>query len=132
MSLFYVTAGPWGAGLGRPLYAAEVDQNFYNVDNRLSSLESQFSSSALVSIASISQTGNTLTFHMTDGSTQGPFTLPSSQWNFRGVWMPSTVYAINDAVSVGGGVYLVLQNHTSGSVWDPGAQIGGNNLYQLL
>jgi hypothetical protein len=70
---------------------------------------------------------------MTDGTVQGPFQLPVRAWNFRGDWLPNTVYNVDDVVTANGGVYMVLVNHTSAATFDAGATDGsGNPLYGLL
>jgi hypothetical protein len=38
MTITYVTTGPWGAGTGTPNSAAQVDGNFYDVDQRIVAL----------------------------------------------------------------------------------------------
>ena len=35
MTIVYVTTGAWGAGTGTPNSAAQVDGNFYDVDQRI-------------------------------------------------------------------------------------------------
>lgn len=134
MAIIYRTDGAWGAGKGANLVAAEVDGNFYDVDQRIVDLEGSMPAAA-VGIAFFSVTGtNLFNVHMTDGTIQGPFALPEQVWNFRGDWLPTTVYAANDVVTANGSVYLVLVNHTSNAgAFDPDANDGaGHNYYGLL
>lgn len=133
MPIIYRTAGPWGAGKGGNLVAGEVDGNFYDVDRRLITIEDN-APEAANGIAFFSVSGSLFYIHMTNGTIQGPFQLPGMRWNFRGVWLPSTVYSVDDVVTANGSVYLVLFNHVSGSVFVPGANDGlGHNYYgQLL
>ena len=35
MTIVFVTTGPWGSGTGAPNSAAQVDGNFYDVDQRI-------------------------------------------------------------------------------------------------
>lgn len=54
-------------------------------------------------------------------------------FDFQGDWITATAYQINDVVSVPGeGIYLVLQDHTSASPFDPLREIGGTAVYQLM
>lgn len=50
-------------------------------------------------------------------------------WNFRGAWLPSTAYAINDVVTNGGSTYLATAAITGTTSFNPGswnliAQVG--------
>jgi hypothetical protein len=87
---------------------------------------------AALGIAFFSISGSNFSVHMTDGTVQGPFQLPVRAWNFRGEWLPNTVYNVDDVVTANGGVYMVLVNHTSAATFDPGATDGTNPLYGLL
>lgn len=132
MAIIYRTAGAWGAGKGANLVAGEVDGNFYEVVQRLTTVETTMPEAAN-GIAYFSIAGNLFSVHMTDGTIQGPYQLPTLTWNFRDVWQPSTAYAVNDVVTMNGSVYMVLVNHTSASTFDPGANDGaGNDYYGLL
>ncbi|MDK1386388.1 hypothetical protein QN224_13310 [Sinorhizobium sp. 8-89] len=74
MTITYRTTGAWGAGKGSNLTPAEVDGSFYDLDARVAEMEANPPEPN--QIASITQAGNTITIHMEDGSTHGPFTLP--------------------------------------------------------
>lgn len=132
MAIIYRTSGPWGAGKGANLVAGEVDGNFYDVAQRLHTVEDNMPEAAK-GIAFFAVSGNLFYVHMTDGTIQGPFQLPTQAWNFRGEWTPATIYHVNDVVTANGSVYMVLVNHTSADVFDPGRTDGsGNNYYGLL
>jgi Carbohydrate-binding module family 5/12 len=132
MAIIYRTSGTWGAGKGANLVAGEVDGNFYEVVQRLTTVEDTMPAAAN-GIAFFSIDGDLFSVHMTDGTIQGPYQLPTLAWNFRDVWLPSTVYAVNDVVTMNGSVYMVLVNHTSATSFDPGANDGaGNDYYGLL
>jgi hypothetical protein len=132
MPIIYRTAGPWGAGKGANLVPGEVDGNFYDVDRRLFIIEDSAQEVA-TGIAFFSVSGDLFYVHMTNGTIQGPFALPDKKWNFRGPWLPSTVYSRDDVVTANGGVYLVLLNHVSAAVFVPGANDGSaHNYYGLL
>jgi hypothetical protein len=127
----YVTAGPWGSGTGVPHSAVIADTNFWVVVQRLVALEAGGAEG--VGIASISVTGSQITFTMTDATTRGPFTLPTSSPRSRGAWVASTAYYKWDIVTVAGlGAYFVIQNHTSAATFDPDASNSVGNYYQLL
>lgn len=70
------TAGAWGPGKGSNLTPAEVDENFNDLDGRVSEIEDNPPSPN--QIADITQTGDQITIVMEDASTFGPFTLPRS------------------------------------------------------
>ena len=121
----------WGAGKGSNLNPGEVDNNFYNADQRLAALEND--PPTAVSISNITIAGSQIQFNMSDGSHFGPFTLPIATFQLRGDWNNSMVLHELDLVSVPGqGLFLVRLDHTtpdSGS-FDPDATDGdGNALY---
>ncbi|MBB2841261.1 UNVERIFIED_ORG: hypothetical protein GGE64_005043 [Rhizobium etli] len=70
------TAGAWGPGKGSNLTPAEVDENFWDLDGRVSEIEDNPPSPN--QIADITQSGDQITIVMEDASTFGPFTLPRS------------------------------------------------------
>src|SRR5204862_7564560 len=112
-----------GAGHGTHLPPAKVDVNFWGISQRLVSLETNPPSA--VSIDSITVAGNQMTVHLTDGSTRGPFTLPTSQWRWTGAWRTATVYFVNDIFPFDGAIYRVAVTHTSdATTFDPNALSG--------
>ena len=131
--ILYRTPGPWGSGVGANLTPAQVDSNFYDVSTRVQFLE--LHPSAPVQITSFSAAGNQLYIHMSDGTVNGPVTLPVVRWFFRGPWTPATSYLVDDVV-VGpdGAVYMVAVNHTSSATtFDRNANDGaGHNYYGLM
>jgi hypothetical protein len=132
MPIIYRTSGPWGAGKGANLVAAEVDGNFYDVDARVTAVQDNLPAAAN-GIAYFSVSGNLFYVYMTDGTIQGPFALPQAAWTFRGDWAPAVIYNADDVVTANGSVYLVLLNHISASHFDPNANDGaGHNVYGLL
>ena len=132
MAIVYRTSGPWGAGKGANLVAGEVDTNFYDLAQRMTTVEGDIPAAAL-GIAYFSISGNTFSVHMTNGTVQGPFQLPVRAWNFRGEWQPDTIYNVDDVITANGGVYMVLVNHTSAATFNPDAIDGSaNKLYGLL
>lgn len=111
--IIYRTDGAWGSGLGSNLSAAQVDGNFYDLDQRVATIEAGVAAT-VNQIASISVVGSQMLITMEDASTFGPFTLPVAILHWRGEWEVDTDYAELDLVYVTGeGVYLVLVDHTS-------------------
>lgn len=98
MALIYRTTGAWGAGKGSPLTSVEGDANIYQLLQRIVALEDN--PPAAVSISSITQSDDTILVHMSDGSTFGPFTLPTASFNDRGDWEQDKQYYKNDIVHV--------------------------------
>ena len=123
MSVIYRTTGPWGPGVGRNLTAAEIDGNFYDQQVHLAGLED--SRPQPDDIVSVSTLGTQLTFHLESGATLGPVDMPVLYWRWRDEWTPFTIYAALDTISVADtGLFLVLQDHTSGATFDPAATGG--------
>jgi hypothetical protein len=133
MSIVYRTddVARWGAGKGSNLTPPEVDGNFWEMIQRLIALETNPPSA--VSIDDITVAGNQMTIHLTDGSTRGPFTLPTAQWRWTGAWRTSTVYFVNDIFSFDGAIYRVAVSHTSdAATFDPNALGTSGYIYNLL
>lgn len=131
MAITYRTTdlAQWGAGQGSNLSAAQVDANFWTLYQAIQSVTAQ----AGVGVASATVSGDQLSFGLTDGTTLGPYTLPTVTLNPRGNWSASTAYAVNDVVSASGNVYLVTFAHTSGATFSAGANDGaGHDYYGLL
>jgi hypothetical protein len=123
-------SGRW-VGLGADLSAFQIDSNFYEAITRIATLEA--GSSSTVSIASISISGNQLTFNMTNSTVQGPFTIPSQTFVDRGTWLPITSYDVNDTFNINGTLYRVIFAHTSASTFSAGANDGlGHNYYSAM
>ena len=120
----------WGTGQGFNLSPAQVDNNFWDIIQRLIVQE------ALVIPAGISYfsiTGTMMYVHMDDGTVLGPYELPVATFVDRGVWAPDTVYSVMDTFSINGGLYVVVFAHRSEATFDPGANDGaGHDYYQLM
>lgn len=127
----YRTDGVWGTGKGSNLTPAEVDANFYDLQQRIDNALNGIAPAT--GISDISYSNGTVTFELTDATTRGPFELPVAVFNWRGRFAPSTDYAEMDMLfhpATGG--YLVLQDHTSASSFDPDRTIGGVPVYRRL
>jgi len=125
------TAGVWGGGQGSDLAAAQIDENFWELESAILVLQENASNSAGIDYFVVE--GNQLFVHLTDHVVIGPYTLPTAQWDFRGGWLPLTTYADFDVVTNDGSVYLVIWPHTSTATFNPNANDGmGHNYYGLL
>jgi hypothetical protein len=132
MTLTYRTTGPWGAGKGSNLTAAEVDGNVYDHELRIADLEANPPEPN--NIDSITLSGSQMTVIMEDASEFGPFTIPAARWAWRGDFEDATDYAINDIFTDPdtGSLYVVLIGHTSATPFDPDLLSGGNPVYELV
>lgn len=135
-SLTYRTADStrWGGGLGSDLSATQVDLNFWTLFSAVQALEDhQYSNGAGIDYINQPSAGNLFYIHLTNHAVLGPFTIPTAQWNPRGAWQPTTVYAAYDVVYENGSLYLITIPHTSGSTFSAFATDGlGHLLYNLL
>ena len=128
-SIKYVTTGTWGAGIARPLTAAEADTNIHSLAQGIA--DAIASGVEGVGIANITVTGSQVVFHMTDGTSKGPYALPVAQAHYRGFWTTVTSYSAMDIVQVlGFGTYMVAYAHLSGSTFSPAAS-GADGTYYV-
>lgn len=128
MTIKYVTTGAWGAGIARPLTAAEADGNIYTLEQAIQNLIDN--PVAGVSVSNIAVVGRQVTFYMTDATTYGPFDLPVAVPIYRGAWTATYAYAAYDIVQVAGyGTYMVLQDHTAVAPFDPNAGDTSGDFY---
>lgn len=124
----FVGAGPWGPGLGRVMSVPEFDGSLYALRQAIQDLIDNPVEG--VGIANFSVSGRQLIVHMTDTSTFGPFNLPMAVPRYRGVWAAAINYSTFDIVRVGGfGTYMVVQEHTSASTFDPYVSNSEGNYY---
>jgi hypothetical protein len=133
--IVYVTTGAWGAGTGAPISAAQVDGNFYDVDQRIADLNIALDEGK--QIDSISSSPNSMTILFTDGTTQ-VIELPIATLTYIGQWLNSTPYTRGQLISVRGlGMFQVLVDHTTPplpAAFDPDAtddSTDNNPLYQF-
>lgn len=125
----------WGAGTGSgvdgKLTSLQGDENTYEAKIRIEALEGQ----EAVSVSSITYTGSTITFNMSDSTTHGPFPLPVAMINPVGEWQADTHYNYLDLVNVRAqGIFLVLIEHTTATDFDANATDGSTDnspIYQL-
>lgn len=130
---YYVTndgvSSRW-TGLGRPLTAAEFDENIWKLHDRIDAM----TATAAVGVTGAHATGTNLYLELSDGSEIGPVPLPVSKWNSRGAYMTGTAYAVNDYFLINGVGYIVDVTHVSATgAFDPGATDGGGRaLYSAV
>ncbi len=121
----------WGTGKGANLTASEIDGNFWQLAQRLVAVETN--PAAPNQISAITVVGSQMSVHMEDGTTYGPFTLPTAMIHYRGDWAPGVSYEELDIVAAPGGIYLAARAHVSGGTFDAQAvDTGGSPLYQWL
>lgn len=136
MALIYRTAGPWGAGALAPLAAADVDNNFWDHEQRLDTIEG--TPPTAVSIASIAVVagGTAIEITLTNGVIQGPFILPVAALTFRDGWTNGLTLTKNTILSVAGvGIFLVLKTHVTPiapAVFDPLYVAAGEPAYHKM
>lgn len=127
----YRTSGPWGSGKGSNLVEAEVDQNFYEHEQRIGEVETN--PPQPVSIDHFVIEGNLMTIVLTNGVEHGPFVLPIGQWRFAGPWQPITQYFVGDLFTNGGALYFTRVQHISeDATFDPGLFGPEGNIYELV
>ena len=131
MTLTYRTAGAWGAGKGSNLTAAEIDSNFYQLDQRITALEGDIPDP--IQITAISVAAGAISLLMSNATTIGPHPLSSARFTHRGDYAPSTAYNKLDIIRADAAAWLVLTGHTSAATFDSDAVDEGTNpLYGLI
>ena len=134
MTIIYVTTGAWGGGTGTPNSAAQVDGNFYDVDQRVVALTADLAEGKRIDF--VTYTSNSMTFHFTDDTTQ-VIPLPIATFEYRGQWTNDTPYTRGNLITASNGFFQVLEDHTTPPLpapFDPNATDGttdNNPLYQL-
>lgn len=126
MAIVYRTDGAWGTGKGSNLEPAEVDGNFYDIDQRVTYWEDN--PPLPIEPVSITITGYNFTMGLSNGETLGPvvMTMPVPDW--RGTWTANTPYHDMDFFTApDGGFGAVMQSHTSAATFD-WAALGTNGL----
>jgi hypothetical protein len=132
MPLTYVSDGAWGTGQGAPLTASQHDTNVFTLAEGIEALETAFDAGVGLVDPYVTAAGNVFTFYLSNDDTVSvSIDLPT--FTYRGTWLPSTAYALNDIVTVGGsGVFMVLVAHVSDTTFDPEEVTGEDLLYGVL
>jgi hypothetical protein len=135
----------WGAagglGTGGNLTSLQLDENFWELLTRVQNLETN--PPEAVSIQSFTIVGSQMEINMTNGDTQGPFTLPIAIFRDVGEWVNDLPLLPLDFFSVPNrGWYRTRIAHTtpaSPAIFDPdaidedsGSPTFGQNLYALV
>jgi hypothetical protein len=134
MTIVYVTSGAWGAGTGAPNSAAQVDGNFFDVDQRVVDLTADLAEGKRID--TVTYTSSSMTFHFTDDTLQ-VIPLPIATFTYVGQWTNDTPYGPGHLITATNGFYQVLESHTTPpwpALFDPNATDGttdNNKLYQL-
>jgi len=134
MTIVYVTTGAWGPGTATPNSAAQVDGNFYNVDQRIVDLVADVAEGKRID--TVTYTPNSMTFHFTDGTSQ-IIPLPVATLQYVGRWSNNTPYQRGQMITAGNGFFQILEDHTTPPApapFDPNATddtTDHNPLYQL-
>ena len=125
----------WGTGKGAVLTKAEVDMNFWTLLTYIAELASNPALPA--EIDTITVENGQMVITLTNSTSFGPFDLPEQAFNWTDAYQPDHVYAPFDVFTAttetdGDGAYLVLQAHTSATVFDPDATNMSGPLYALM
>jgi hypothetical protein len=130
MTIIYRSNGPWGAGKGSLLTAAEVDGNFFDLVGRIVDLEENGIEPN--NIFQIDVVNNALVITMTDLSTYGPFPLPVAAFRWTDEYQAGFNYQIYDLFTSDDGMYMVRVAHTSATEFDPEESDTEGDYYQLI
>jgi hypothetical protein len=134
MTIVYVTTGAWGTGTGTPNSAAQVDGNFYDVDQRIVDLVADLAEGKRID--TVTYTSISMTFHYTDGTSQ-VIPLPVATLEYVGPWLNNTHYIRGQMIVADNGFYQVLESHITPPApapFNPNATDGStddNPLYQM-
>jgi len=128
--LFRSVSSLW-TSLGRKLFASEVDENFYQLQEAVNFLAEN--PTLPKEIDSISVVGSQMTITLSDGiTTFGPFTLPMGAFRWTGDFQAAFDYKTFDLLMATSGIYMVLQDFTSGSTFQAGAANSEGPYLRLL
>lgn len=130
MAIVYRTDGAWGAGQGSNLTPAQVDENFFFLDERIQEIIDN--PTTAISIDHFVVEGSMFTIVLTDGTEHGPFVLPVAQWRWTDAWVPSTQYFVGDLLTNGGNLYFVRVQHISNTTFDPNLFGPDGQVYVLV
>ncbi len=126
LSIIYRLDGPWGVGLGHNLTADDIDNNFWVIQQAIEALQS--SRPQPDSIASFRVAGTALYETLQSGTEIGPVPMPFLRFDWKGPWIPSTVYNPTAVFTVDSqGIYFVDKPYTSGLTFDETVVDGDGN-----
>lgn len=133
MAILFVTTdlAKWGVGTGILMDPEEIDNNFWELVERVFDLENP-GSDEINGIDHFEVSGDQFYVHLTDLTVLGPYDFPVFSTSFRGEWAPLTVYTKYNRFIANGQIYEVLLAHTSAATFDAGANNGlGDDYYGL-
>jgi hypothetical protein len=131
MAQVWRTTGAWGTAFGADLSPTQIDNNFWELQLQINAITA--SPPAARSIASITITLDQITFHMSDASLEGPFTIPTAIPADIGNWVALTAMSRFKFFHNGGSTYLSLRTHTTAATFDPNRTDGpGLEYYSLI
>lgn len=122
--------GAWGGGKGAPLATIEWDTNFWNIKQAIEAL--QGSPTQPLQIEDITIVGNQMTILLSDLTTSFTVTIPSASFKWTNAWLGDHAYKAWDVFTSTEGMYLVLQDHTSASIFNPADGNVNGAYYQLI
>ena len=117
----------WGTGKGSDLAAVEFDNDIWNLNSRIATIEG---SAAAKQIDYIAESGGSLFVHYTDHTIDGPFPLPIATITWVGAWQANTAYTVGNVLYYLGGIYFASNNFTSGTTFATGT--GGTTWLVLM
>lgn len=138
MTITYRTAGAWGSGQGADLTAAQVDENFYDLVQQISTVLADLPDGVLIDGSDpVDVSASFFKFNFSDGSQSEPIPLPVATFTPAGEWTNSTPYARYNVITARAfGTFLVLKDHVTPAPpapFDPNATDASDNpLYQLI
>lgn len=104
------------AAKGTPLTIEELDQNFLELDKRLSALEK--GSKPFETVTQVKQEGEAILFIGTQGHPLGKVHLPRLPFQPKGIWTAKTPYQQGDVVSYQKSMLFCQKSHQK-EVFDP-------------
>src|SRR4051812_29840759 len=131
MAMKWRTTGAWGTTFGADLSPTQIDNNFWELSQRITILEEDPPPAR--GIDSIDVTLDQITFVMTDYSIEGPFTIPTAIPSDIGNWVALTAMSRFKFFHNAGSTYLSLRTHTTAATFDPARTDGpGLEYYALI
>lgn len=117
---------------GSDLTPAQVDNNFREINTRLTAVETTPPPTNDIVNITQSASGSQITIYLRDGSYYTA-SLPVAVIFFRGDWISGDAYFRNNLVKRGRRLYLILQDHVAADEFDELATDGSDNeLYSLV
>lgn len=110
-----------------PLSSVQGDENIRTLNSRLQALE--LDPPSAVSIDHFVVEGTLLTIYLSNGSSQGPFVLPTAQWRWTGEYVIGITYLPGDIFTESSNVYFVRVMHVAPDPFDANLFTGDGFAY---